>query len=295
MRWGFDDLDEDSGILGFIFRQEIRASKRSFMDSVVYYSLITICFAALGVVYVFLATPQFKATFSSSIYPKMNAICLDDGPFGALIAPYVGESVDLVLSDQSCSYAQGQIHVKLTDRDIEKLARNDEWPADLVQDAHLVPSYRTFGVPVLVVLAILGAVGLFAYKIYQEAMPKKHARSEISNDIVIKYITGLVRACAVDGQIKDVEIQHIRDYVARDLGRNVNTIMVRKLAQDMRHERFEPLSTFDGLPQNIAKDLFFGIRYIVSSDGEVTEEERTFLSQLEQVFTTKYGVLVRHS
>jgi len=56
--------------------------------------------------------------------------------------------------------------VKLTDRDIEKLARNDEWPADLVQDAHLVPSYRTFGVPVLVVLAILGAVGLFAYKIY---------------------------------------------------------------------------------------------------------------------------------
>ena len=90
MRWGFDDLDEDGGILGFIFRQEIRASKRSFMDSVVYYSLIIICFAALGVVYVFLATPQFKATFSSSIYPKMNAICLDDGPFGALIAPYVG-------------------------------------------------------------------------------------------------------------------------------------------------------------------------------------------------------------
>ena len=89
MRWGFDDLDEDGGILGFIFRQEIRASKRSFMDSVVYYSLIIICFAALGVVYVFLATPQFKATFSSSIYPKMNAICLDDGPFGALIAPCV--------------------------------------------------------------------------------------------------------------------------------------------------------------------------------------------------------------
>jgi len=83
--------------------------------------------------------------------------------------------------------------------------------------------------------------------------------------------------------------------VARDLGRNVNTIMVRKLAQDMRHERLEPLSTFDGLPQNIAKDLFFGIRRIVSSDGEVTEEERTFLSKLEQVFTTKYGVLVRHS
>ena len=84
--------------------------------------------------------------------------------------------------------------------------------------------------------------------------------------------------------------------MARDLGRNVNTIMVRKLAQDMRHERWEPLSTFDCLPQNIAKDfLFFGIRYIVSSDGEVTEEERTFLSKLEQVFSTKYGVLVRHS
>ena len=119
MRWGFDDLDEDGGILGFIFRQEIRASKRSFMDSVVYYSLIIICFAALGVVYVFLATPQFKATFSSSIYPKMNAICLDDGPFGALIAPYVGGTVNFVLSDQSCCYARGQIHVKLTDRDIE--------------------------------------------------------------------------------------------------------------------------------------------------------------------------------
>ena len=217
------------------------------------------------------------------------------GPLARSLRRMWGGTVDFVLSDQSCSYARGQIHVKLTDRDIEKLARNDEWPADLVQDAHLVPSYRTFGVPVIVVLAILGGVGLFAYKIYQEAMPKKHARSEIPNDIVIKYITGLVRACAVDGQIKDVEIQHIRDYVARDLGRNVNTIMVRKLAQDMRHERFEPLSTFDGLPQNIAEDLFFGIRYIVSSDGEVTEEERTFLSKLEQVFTTKYGVLVRHS
>ena len=97
---------------------------------------------------------------------------MDDGPFGALIAPYVGESVDFVLSDQSCSYAQGQIHVKLTDRDIEKLARNEEWPADLVQVAHLVPSYRTFGVPVIVVLSILGGVGLFAYKIYQEACPR---------------------------------------------------------------------------------------------------------------------------
>src|SRR6056300_1340477 len=206
----FDDLDEDKGVLGFLFRQEIRASKRSFMDKVVHFSILTICFVGLGLVYLFLATPQFKAPFASSIYPKMNAICLDDGPFGRLIAPYVGESVDFVLSDQSCSYSRGQIHVKLTDRDIEKLARNGEWPTDLVQNAQLVPSYRTFGIPILVVLVILGGVGLFAYKIYQEAMPKKHARSEISNDIVIKYITGLVRSCAVDGQIKDVEIQDIR-------------------------------------------------------------------------------------
>ena len=94
------------------------------------------------------------------------------GPLARSLRRMWGGTVDFVLSDQSCSYARGQIHVKLTDRDIEKLARNDEWPADLVQDAHLVPSYRTFGVPVLVVLAILGAVGLFAYKIYQEACPR---------------------------------------------------------------------------------------------------------------------------
>ena len=80
MRWGLDDLDEDSGILGFIFRQEIRASKRSFMDSVVHYSIITVCFAALGIVYLFLATPNFKAPFSSSIYPKIMPFVWMMGP-----------------------------------------------------------------------------------------------------------------------------------------------------------------------------------------------------------------------
>jgi hypothetical protein len=250
----FDDLDEDKGVLGFLFRQEIRASKRSFMDKVVHFSILTICFVGLGLVYLLLATPQFKAPFANSIYPKMNAICLDDGPFGGLIAPYIGESVDFVLSDQSCSYSRGQIHVKLTDRDIEKLARNGEWLTDLVQNAQLVPSYRTFGVPILIVVAILIAVGLFSYKIYQEVFPKKHARSQIPNNIVIQYIKGLVRASAVDGQVLDIELQRIRDYVARDLGQNVNPTILRKLAQDLRHEgliRWQPLTVYRKPSQKI--------------------------------------------
>ncbi len=295
MRWNFDDLDEDQGFLGFWFRKEIRASKRSFMDNVVVYSITIICFAGLGLIYGVLATPQFKATFSSSMYPKMNAICLDDGPFGALIAPYVGADVGFVLSDQSCGYSMEQTYINLSDQDIANLIRDDAWPAGLVQDAQLVQSYRTFGIPILIVVAVLIAVGLFSYKIYQEVVPKKHARSQIPNDIVIQYIKGLVRASAVDGKIVDIEIQRIREYVARDLGRNVNPMVLRKLAQDLRHERFDPLATFDGLPQTIAEDLFFGIRSIVLADEEVTEEEQMMLSRLEQIFNTKYGQFVRQS
>lgn len=93
----------------------------------------------------------------------------------------------------------------------------------------------------------------------------------------------------------DIELERIRDYVARDLGQNVNPTILRKLAQDLRHERFDPLATFDGLPQTIAEDLFFGIRYIVLADGEVTEQEQTMLSQLEQSLTAKYGQFVRQS
>ena len=76
----FDDLDENQGVLGFLLRHKIRASKRAFMDSVVHYSIITVCFAALGIVYLFLATPNFKAPFSSSIYPKIMPFVWMMGP-----------------------------------------------------------------------------------------------------------------------------------------------------------------------------------------------------------------------
>lgn len=200
-----------------------------------------------------------------------------------------------VLSDQSCGYSMDQRYINLTDQEIDTLVRSGVWPAGLVQNAQLAPSYRALGVPMLALGVIFIALGVFFYNLYQQVAPKKHARSQIPTEMVIKYITGLVRASTADGQIVDIEMQRIRECVARDLGRNVNPVMLRKLAQDLRHDPFDPLMVFDGLPPNIAEDLFFGIRTVVQADNTVTDQEHAFLNQLEQIFNAKYGEFVRQS